>query len=1700
MKLFKAFLLLSTIFILTGTSWAQAPDPSKWIVWNAKAGLNGQQECYATPNVNVTGGNLTILTTATTTTCGTSSASYGSGALYSNPFSFTFGTVEFSAKMPGGTGPWPAIWMLGTNCRLTNPLVYNGCSSWPAAGSDEIDITEILGSNLTSVNQQVHTTGGSPGCTASTSNVSAGFHTYAFAWNSSSEKWYIDGALTCTITTNISTTAKFLIINTAVGGCCGGTPNNATFPQTMSVAYIRVCSAVGTSCSQANANLFDDEFSGTSSPNISGLSATSGPIGATVTISGTGFGSTQLTSTVKFNGTTATASAWSDTSITTTVPSGATTGSVIVNVGGTNSNGQTFTVTGTPTFIQSQTVFSSASGTVPLTTTSPIGAGHLILVLVRGDQSGTFGQAVTDSAGSTYTPVTGSNVGPNGQFFYTQNSGSGGGSTLTVTGANTNTSVTMAEYSGMSLTGGPACVGTGSSGSTTGMTTGSCTTIAASTLVVGGFAVNGGPTFSAGTDGQGHAMTARTTGTTAANIEDIFESSAAAYGATASLGTAQGWVGQTIAFNASGSSGTSPNISGLSVSAGPVGTPVTITGSNFGTTQGMSSVTFTSGKTATITSWSATSISVTVPTGAVTGNVIVTVSSVASNGVLFTVGSVSVAATVTDSLTRVPQTGTPPSGTSISLTAGRGESVSSQIIVSPPTNTTVVGLTATALSGPGGATIPSSAFVFYREFYSTIVGTAGVPGTGTNQPGGSGVYAEPLIPFVDPETGLALYNVSHAINAANFAVTGGQNQPYWIDINIPRGSVTVPPGTYTATITVNTSAGNISIPVAVNVLNLELSLIPTEQSQFQSWQPWGVINSDTTGDDYPTLAKALLRNKVMPWYDQPASNAPSDITNLGLNRSGLDWYNYSESSTCGTWPTPIATSANLTSSASNFPSGLPLSLYIGDELNGCTGAGLTYLQTIATNAHGATPPVKTIATFNTAPISGLVGSVDHWVVLVSREQWPALPWSTAGDLWSYGSCDNGNGNTPGYNIDYSPINMRQVAGFTLYSMGGVGTLYYRSDGWIQGNTAAEYSNPNSPMPCSTGSGPGDGVMVYPAGPIGSTEPAPGIRLKAFRDALQDWEVANMLKNLGGGAFVTATLSGGVATTWTNWTKNSTTLINAHNSIEAQISTINTPVTTTNIPRVYYLDLVSGPVGTILTIGGNNFGSSQLTSTVKVNGVSASTVYTWTNTKIQFAVPALATSGTVVVTVGGATSICENHDDGCSFTVRAGSIFYVSPTGSDTTGTGTFAAPWATIPHALPSVVAGSILYIQNGYIMTAPDGTGWHAALLLSTGHGANQGTAANPIALVAYPGATVTIGSLTAQSGSGDTTQYGLRTDGTTSYYTISGITLRGPACASSVTGGSGWRYINNDVRATDTGSQQCGAADFENLTTSYTYGNNLHDSGSQNKQGHTVYFTTNTNSVFFGWNQIVNNLTCYDVQFHSSGGNDQFDIHVHDNYFTGNRCAGLNFATVDPSKGVVEAYNNVFFHVGNGPLPIDGDTDQACIYAAGILNAGTAPTGSVQIYNNTMYDCASIKSGVFGVVLIANQGSGTNIKYNFTNNIIVPTTAVGVYFAFDTTTSAQVTCSGGNLFFNGGATPSYCPVGAINANPQFISTTTPNLNLQSSSPAIGAGISAHVPTYDYNGLTRPSPPSIGAYEFVGAQQATGTPLAPLLTLLFSK
>jgi IPT/TIG domain len=114
-----------------------------------------------------------------------------------------------------------------------------------------------------------------------------------------------------------------------------------------------------------------------------------------------------------------------------------------------------------------------------------------------------------------------------------------------------------------------------------------------------------------------------------------------------------------------------PTIATLTPNAGPIGTVVTIAGNNFRSQQLASAVKFFNNRTATITSWTNTSIVATVPASSVTGNVTVTVAGTASAGVSFQVGAVPVVSLLSPN---VGVAGTPVTITGTSFGATKGSS------------------------------------------------------------------------------------------------------------------------------------------------------------------------------------------------------------------------------------------------------------------------------------------------------------------------------------------------------------------------------------------------------------------------------------------------------------------------------------------------------------------------------------------------------------------------------------------------------------------------------------------------------------------------------------------------------------------------------------------------------------------------------------------------------------------------------------------------------------------------------------------------------------------------------------------------------------------------------------------------------------------------------------------------------------------
>jgi hypothetical protein len=556
----------------------------------------------------------------------------------------------------------------------------------------------------------------------------------------------------------------------------------------------------------------------------------------------------------------------------------------------------------------------------------------------------------------------------------------------------------------------------------------------------------------------------------------------------------------------------------------------------------------------------------------------------------------------------------------------------------------------------------------------------------------------------------------------------------------------------------------------------------------------------------------------------------------------------------------------------------------------------------------------------------------------------------------------------------------------------------------------------------------------------------------------------------------------------------------------------------NPPTIFFTDLASGAnsggetasgySGVYVTIYGNNFGASPTVTwnglnclrVVPVHGNAVNPWMWYQKLVVQFGSACTTGSGALVVTSGGQASVCEDvgtRGSHCQFTVRSGHIFFVSTSGNDS-NVGSFAAPWATMLQARNAMAPGDVTYAENGVAQTTDDGSGWNTYFLIDS----QQGTLGNPLALVAYPGATATIGTATLAN------EIGIRSKGSEgsacsnnndvgcqSHWVFAGLTLRAHDQAMGPWGDSDWRMVGMDVSCPN-GNGQTGCWESTLLTNSVFLGNNLHDAGTAGASSlyQGMYPSSDSNHLEIGWNTVANVLGCRGIQIHSSPidamtGYNQFDLSIHDNVIHDTQCDGIILATVDPSKGAILVYNNVIYNAGKGNTP-EGSGAWFCVNSPGYTNTGAPGSGNIEVYNNTMYNCGPNPNPSYGGSSggVGNGGNNANLQVHIRNNIIYDTNSNAPYWVNGSTSSNGV-FGDNNIMFGLGVPPASSVItGTINSDPLFASITTPDFHLSSaSSPANGAGDkSTPASIYDHDGLSRPSPPSVGAYEFAAGAVVT--------------
>lgn len=521
--------------------------------------------------------------------------------------------------------------------------------------------------------------------------------------------------------------------------------------------------------------------------------------------------------------------------------------------------------------------------------------------------------------------------------------------------------------------------------------------------------------------------------------------------------------------------------------------------------------------------------------------------------------------------------------------------------------------------------------------------------------------------------------------------------------------------------------------------------------------------------------------------------------------------------------------------------------------------------------------------------------------------------------------------------------------------------------------------------------------------------------------------------------------------------------------DAPLSLLDSPsAVTPGRPHLNYSDLVTGSGaggdaggGAYVTLFGTHLGG---TTSITVGGAEV-----WTScakcsvseTRIVLQLSPAAATGVVVVTTPMGTS------NALDFTITPTDYFYISPTGSDS-ASGTAAAPYATLRNFLDQhqvIARNTIVYLMDGLTLAANDGRGFDSSASIDVG-----GTSATVrLNLIAYPGAVVTIG---APSGSAE---FGMKTYA--NYLTIAGLRLRGYSAFNAYPSIGYLRFIANDISCREVpasfGNNACvevAASDSNGREATHTefLGNTVHDTGSASadKTYHAVYFSTDMNTSEIAWNTIGTGVFygyCRSLLLHSSpngnptSGRNQYGYEIHDNFIQKGWCDGIGLASVDPSKGAINVYNNVIVNTGT-------TSDGSTAAPPNGNNAGIAintdddgpSAGVVHVYNNTLY-AAGVYSAYHsnGCIGVLAGGATAHLE----NNVCYqPSASLPYVEASAGGGVADAVSATHNLWFGNGAVPTFDATG-LNVDPMLAapsdaSTVSSFVVGISSVPSVGAVI----------------------------------------------
>jgi hypothetical protein len=484
----------------------------------------------------------------------------------------------------------------------------------------------------------------------------------------------------------------------------------------------------------------------------------------------------------------------------------------------------------------------------------------------------------------------------------------------------------------------------------------------------------------------------------------------------------------------------------------------------------------------------------------------------------------------------------------VQLGAARNEWVSFQVLIRSDTPTSGIRVAAGDLLGAGGVGLRGAEARLYRQHQLRLE-----TGTYRNDAFQPDWYPDPLIPFQHPATGKELAGAR--LTAVPFDLPARETHGFWVDLFVPAGT---PPGDYRGVYRVTAGTGSVrEIPVCLTVWNFTLPPTPTLVTEFGSpslrdyyrrqskaggqAEPsdWAGIEAQCAGMLSEHRFNATPPAAMLSPQPQPDGAFRIPSSQVRALQEFVDRYHVNalqipHPSTAV--KDPVAQRHTLNAWLAAFDQAaqelhrpqVGFYTYLRDEPN--TLEDYRYVQTWGRAIREAKSVVKVLVVEQpwTEPGLGgadsawgdLHGAVDIWCPLFSLHRpASAIQRQALGEsIWTYTALCQGPP-TPWWHIDFPLLNYR-VPAWMAWRDGMNGLLYW--GGFSYWNQTPD---PWAQAPCYAGNGLpqqgqkgllyyGEGSLVYPASAVGYDGIVPSIRLKALRDAIEDYEYLAILQRSG----------------------------------------------------------------------------------------------------------------------------------------------------------------------------------------------------------------------------------------------------------------------------------------------------------------------------------------------------------------------------------------------------------------------------------------------------------------------------------------------------------------------------------------------------------------------------------------------------------